>query len=913
MIRTEDVCRFGPFLARRGQRELLLEGKPIRLGARAFEVLMALVERAGEVVSKDELIARVWPTTHVDEANIRVHIGALRKLLGDGQKGARYIATIPGEGYSFVAAVTTETLDSATLPARSDARETPQALAVPRQLTRMIGRAAIASRLAEQLPVRRLVTIVGPGGIGKTTLAVAIASDRARQYDHGVVFVDLATHTSDPASALASLLGTSSSSGDVDGLAGFLAERRMLIVLDNCEHVVEATAALAESLVRGAPGVEVLATSREPLRAEGEFVHRLASLDTPPRSEAMTADNALDFSAVQLFVERAMDSSDGYQFTDEDAPIVSELCRRLDGIPLAIELAAARIEVFGARGLAERLDDRLSLLTKGRRTALPRHQTLRATVDWSYETLSARDRTVLRWLATFRSPFTLQAAIAVASGDQVDAAGAIESLTELATKSLVSVDATEQEIRYRLLEMTRAYAWEKLVESGESAIACRRHAEYHRDLFANAERDWAAPSRADWLLLYGRRVDDVFAALDWAFAPGGDVMLGAELMVGAGCLGPQLSLHDAFRLRLQRALDYTATIELPQPMRDRFDMICRFEAAIFNTDDDPRFRPLTAYLDIAKPGDDGLDEFVIESIWARLFSRADYKTALVWADRLEEIKQREGLEGNVHVNRLMALTHHYLGDQAKASTFANRPVVAFAKLHPWHIDIRVSRPIILGRISWLQGFPDQAAELAREAFEQAMSLEHAASICYAAAFAACPIALWNGDTVAAQSYLSVLMTQSRTSRYWSMWSACFAAALAGARTEPSVQLTAKHFDMLGTLGVVSDVALARVERGEVGWCAAEVLRASGEAALRRHGPSPEVEALFLRSLSVAREQRVRAWELRAATSLAALWARGPQRRKAATLLRGMLDRYTQGFATRDVSAAGSLLEQLESS
>ena len=406
---------FGPFHLLPARRLLLQAGRPVRLGSRALEILIALIERPGELVSKSELMARVWPDTFVEDGNLKVQVAGLRRALGDSGGSNRYLATIPGRGYRFVAPVTR--IEEASLSAlRATAEAAPD---LPAPMTPMIDRADSVAALTAHLPHQRFITIAGPGGIGKTTVALAVARRLAGSYEHGVRFVDLAPLL-DPGlvpGALAAALGLETRSGNpIDDAIAALRGRQMLLVLDNCEHVIEAAAALAVEVLHHAPGVQILATSREPLRAEGEHVHRLPPLACPPASARLTAAQALGFPAVQLFVERAAASSGAFRFGDEEALLVADICRRLDGVPLAIELAAARIDAFGVRGLAARLRDPLQLLTGGRRPALPRHQTLRATFDWGHELLSEPERTVLRRLAIFAGGFTLEAASAVAAG-----------------------------------------------------------------------------------------------------------------------------------------------------------------------------------------------------------------------------------------------------------------------------------------------------------------------------------------------------------------------------------------------------------------------------------------------------------------------------------------------------------------
>jgi predicted ATPase/DNA-binding winged helix-turn-helix (wHTH) protein len=459
---TEPCFSFGPFRFFPA-RQLLLEGEtPVRLGSRALEILAGLVERPGELVSKDELVARVWPNTIVEEGNLRVNVAALRRALGGGRPGRRYIATVSGRGYCFVAPV--ELSEPGSSPAlRSTAPGHSHNL--PVSLTRTIGRADAIDALLEQLPRHRLIAVVGPAGIGKTTVAVAAAETLVTAYEHAVRFVDLAP-LGDPQfvpSAVASALGLAIHSDDVvAGLIAYLQDKQMLVVLDNCEHVIEATAFLAERILSSAPDVQILATSRERLRVKGEQVHRLSPLASAPVSSGLTAVQALTFPAIQLFVERAAESLEGFELSDADAPIVAEICRKLEGIALAIELAASRIDAFGVRELSTLLEDRFRLLRQGRRTALPRHRTLAAALDWSYEILPECERTILRRLGVFAGPFTLESASAVAADSYTTAAEVVERVANLVAKSLVSADVSGAVAHYRLLDTTRAYALGKL-------------------------------------------------------------------------------------------------------------------------------------------------------------------------------------------------------------------------------------------------------------------------------------------------------------------------------------------------------------------------------------------------------------------------------------------------------------------
>jgi predicted ATPase/DNA-binding winged helix-turn-helix (wHTH) protein len=474
---TEPEAAFGPFRLLSAQR-LLLEGdEPVRLGSRALEILIALVERSGELVSKDELVARVWPNIFVEESNLKVQVAGLRRALGDRRGSNRYLVTIPGRGYRFVAPV--RVLEGPGAAAPRNAAGPGHHL--PARVTRMIDRRGTLKALAAQLPHHRLITIVGPGGIGKTTVALAVAEGLIEACRDGIRFVDLAPIVDPlqvPQSCAAALGLEIGSENPIPGLVAALRDKQMLLVLDNCEHVIETAAALAIRILRHAPDVQILATSREPLRAEGEYVHRLAPLQVPRTLAGLTAAKALGFPAVQLFVERAAAALGAFELDDSNAPIVADICRKLDGLPLAIELAAGRIDAFGLRGLAMRLDDPFRLLTGGRRSALPRHSSLRAALAWGHDLLPERERVVLRRLAIFARGFTLEAASAVAAGAGIAAAEVVECVANLVTKSLIVADVGGPVPCYHLLETTRAYALQKLTKSGEFEQVERRYAEH---------------------------------------------------------------------------------------------------------------------------------------------------------------------------------------------------------------------------------------------------------------------------------------------------------------------------------------------------------------------------------------------------------------------------------------------------
>jgi predicted ATPase len=552
---SERVLAFGQFRLFPDRQELLSGERLVPLGTPAFRILVALAERPGELLGKDELMARVWPGSLVDEANLRVQVATLRKALGDDSGEPAFIRSVIGRGYCFVAAV--ERIDG-----RPRAVPTVEAVCPPRlppRPARLIGRDETIAALAGQLQQHRLVTIVGPGGIGKTTVGLAVANAVAEGYPGGVSFVDLAP--AGDASLLVPLLASAIGlpmQGEpllVEVIA-FLRGRTALLVLDNCEQLVEPVAALAEGILTGAAAVHLIVTSREPLRVRGERVHRLESLRSPPSAEGLSLSEVLQYSAVRLFVERAKASWDTFAPTDADVPLLATICRRLDGIPLALELAAGRIDSLGLRTMAEHLNGRYSLIMRGRRTAMPRHQTLRAMLDSSYDALPEHERVLMRRLGVFNTAITLEALQALADGMQLSPSEVTEVVSSLVSKSLLGSDVGGSVTRYRLLETTRIYALEKLREAGEDAAAHRLHADFVlRALRALASAD-TDRATTEVLPTAEQLQMELRAALDWALSCG-ETTLAAQLTAAAGSLQTLRSPHEMVRpsVRPARGLD----------------------------------------------------------------------------------------------------------------------------------------------------------------------------------------------------------------------------------------------------------------------------------------------------------------------------------------------------------------------
>src|SRR5712671_3252820 len=487
--------RFGPFELSIGERVLRRDGQVLPLGDRALDILTYLADRPGEVIAKQELIDHVWPDVTVEEGSLRVHVAAIRKALGDGQLGNRYIANVKARGYLFVGTVIPLTggTESRNAKFRHQGR-------LPVRPLMMIGRETVIGEVSDKLRDERFVTLLGPGGIGKTTIALAVGRAAAEELGGNVYFADLESLTDSRhvAAAVATSLGLALKSKDPGlELVDHVRSRKLLIILDSCEHVIEAVASLAEQLYQQTEEIHVLTTSRESLKVEGEHCYRVPPLDCPPDGSEQTANAVLRYPSVQLFVQRVAARAGSFALTDEEASFVAEMCRKLDGIPLAIELAAGQVAALGLKNTVARLVSRLELLKLSHRTAVPRHRTIKATLDWSYNLLSDAERIVLRRIAPFAGHFTREGARYVAGELDVGAGELFEAIAGLVEKSLIATRIDETQAQYRLLDTTRAYALEKLEEHAEVDVVFRRHAEYVAGYLESQRAALLAPSKAE--------------------------------------------------------------------------------------------------------------------------------------------------------------------------------------------------------------------------------------------------------------------------------------------------------------------------------------------------------------------------------------------------------------------------------
>jgi len=729
-------------------------------------------------------------------------------------------------------------------------------------------------------------------------------------------------------------------------LAAWSRDKHMLIVLDCCEHVADAAAALVEAVLRAASRVCILATSREPLRAEGEWLLRLPSLRVPAGPAPLSAVEALGYSAVQLFNERAAAAIDGFVLSDADVPNVLEICRGLDGMPLALELAAVQVDALGIQRLAQGLTDRFDLLTRGRRTALPRQQTLRATMDWSYDLLPKVEKVVLRRLAVFRGDFTMEAARSVVGDEHIRGFEVIDIIANLSHKSLVATDIASDITYHYMLDTTRTYAIEKLNASGETTAISRRHADYYSNLLAGARND----TTTDEFAGCAREIDNIRAALTWAFSPAGDLSAGVRLAAESAPVWLGLSLLAECLSWTRKALEGLGA----QDNGTRWEMVlqCAFGYSLMFTEG--LSNTARAALHRASELAESLEDVdyqlrALAGLASCCHRLEDFQGALDLGRRAETIANRSGDPAVLATaDWILGTSLFFLGEYREASTYAQRtcqlttaPAVRRAHIARLGRDSFVSAGCTMAQAYWAQGLLDQSAQLARDLLAETQRRDHPLSLCLALTWCGCQIPLWLGDLETAGRSIAQLKDHAEQysfSGYYAYASgfegqlvakrgdlalaerqlrSCLESLRQGRSETLYTAFLTDLAEVLAKAGRVDESLLAaaealqRTERHDAFWWMPEALRVKGEI-LAQSKPSDleSIEDCFIRSLACARRQGALSWELRGATGLARLWKQRGRPADAEALLRPIYARFAEGFGSADLRAARMLLEAL---
>jgi predicted ATPase/DNA-binding winged helix-turn-helix (wHTH) protein len=936
------VIAFGPYRLFPSLRRLESAGRAIELGSRAFDILCVLLEHAGEIVTNRELMARVWGKVLVGEGSLRFHINALRNALAQDNSGAEYVKNVARRGYYFVAPVQRAAVEprASTDPSRVELGK------LPRRPGKIVGRTTEIHDLVGLLGETRLVTIVGSGGVGKSTVAVEVAYLLHRQFDL-VRFVDLETieDASLVASAVASALGLIvASANPVSSLIAYLREKRALLIFDSCERVLEGAAMLAEQILDGSVGSSILATSQEALRAEGERAYLLNPLAAPAEETQLTPEDASRYPAIELFVSRARETVTQFQLTASNVAAIGAICHRVDGIPLAIELAAGRAGTLALPSILRLLNSQFFLTWPGRRTAAQRHRTLGAAIAWTVELLDERERVLLRRLAIFSGPFTLEAAQQVTSGITLPGSAIAEALSNLVAKSLVSSSSLDQitepgrldqSTHFWLLGGTRAFARQRMEDGGEADDVARRHAIY---LCEFLERTYAGSTEfahAEAWRSHAAYLTNVRAALDWAHRRREETQLLSRLAAAAGPFLLDLSL-------LSECVHWASIglVALGSGRGSHLELELQASlglALLFSRGSVEESRvALTRGLELANELRDHHNQMrMLGALNSYLPGPGDLHRALPLAQQAKEFAASlDDPAFSALADWLLGATSDLVGDHATARRLGERawsgpPLTSLVKRVRFGFDDHRIRALCgWARSLWLLGLADEARSaiprVVREAERSGHPIPLARALCMLT-----HVWLWTGDWDAADEYSRRLIAHAqehslrgahatgrglqgqvsleRGEAHAALHALLEATEFAALRAHFSEPL-ARAYAQLGRIDeafVAIDRALEANEGTEGSSSSAEFLRVKGSLLVEHvECRRTEAQALLRQSLERARRHGALAWELRATMSLVRC-ARSSQSTLA--LLQGCYSKFSQGFGTRDLILARQLL------
>jgi len=950
-IETETLV-FGPFRLTPSKRLLTKDGQPIDIGGRALGILSALMEHPGCVLSKRELMKRVWPDSVVEEGCIRFQMACLRKLLGDGENGARYIATQVGVGYAFVAPIERlsreDEISSPAAPVATVSRRHihPTGGLPPR--SHLIGRLRDAQFIIDRLAKAKLFSIVGTGGVGKTSLAVDIGHQTLGRQFENVRFVDLAQIESPTLVpyAIAGALGIAIQTDDpVYVLIAHMRSKNLLLIIDNCEHVIGAVSDIAERINDNARGITILATSREPLRVRGECIHWLNPLDFPISSAGLSVDELLEFPSVALFIERASAANAALALQTDDMHIIANMCRRLEGMALPIELAAVRAATHGLAATNAHLGECFSLGWSGLRTATPRQQTLRATLDWSFDLLTPAEQLTFARLSVFVGSFSLDAASHIVADATIDAMTALATLDNLVAKGLVVLDYSEGMGTHRLLEMTRAYAKEKLLILGDTefqSVAFRHSAFYLRLLAHIGPSPEEVFENASNL---ANQLGSVRSALEWSFGSRGI----SDIAILLASTSAQVLLHfslmvecrtwceRAIQMLDQKYSDSATELELQASLG---------LALMFTRGNNPSAESaLRRALDIAVQKGDYWNQLRILGRLQIFYERiGDFETSLRWANQAvlvgATIRQPEAI---AVAASLVGISQHLLGNQTLARMELEKSLINSlpserSRTIYYGFDHRNRSCIALARNLWLLGYPDQARQRVTQAISEAAELNHPVTHCIALIWAL-SVYVWTGEISEATTTLESFerLAEANALKPYIAASIGFRGVIAlrngdfdhGVRriTDSLAQLKGMRYELLTTSFHISlseglmlsrryadamsmvNLAIEFCQQNGDRFALPELFRINANILNLMVGSDPtEVEALLQQSFALSRCQGARSWELRTSMDLAELWLQQGKANDAHNLIREQVRSACEGFDTMDIKRLNLLFE-----
>ena len=931
---------FGPFRLIPGQHVLLRDNRPVKLGGRALDILHLLVMRAGQEVSKNALIESAWPNVFVDEHNLKVHISSLRRALEDTLPQATYIATVVGRGYQFVGRVQTESIEVEGF----SVDEQPIVSSLPAPST-LVGRQRDVEGVARALNFTNLVTLVGPGGVGKTSLAIAVAHTIHDEFPDGVRFVDFSAtdHPSLVPHLVATALGVRGDPADlISAVVEHLRDRRILLVLDNCEHLLHAVAAVAARFVEAKISSCLLATSREPLGVSSENVQRVEPLAFPPRAEVRSLSEALAYPSIALFALRALETAD-YRLADEDTYAVASLCEALDGLPLAIEIAAAKLDQFSPAELHSSVGRRLSELRNECEGAHSRHRTIWATLDWSYQLLSTQESTIFRLMSVFAGSFEWTDVVCMARLMQYDPYQTTMALGGLLSKSLLSAEIDGEQLRYRLLESTRSYAAERLLQDPLAQDVQREHAQLLLSVFEKSEAEWARVDCRVWRERYEARSGDLRKALDWCFSNGGDASLGVDLAISAIRLWNEQSSVFEQLFQIDRAISHCASImDVPRRMAvlTSSRAWCMTFAGQLLAETEDAWNTALGFAE--RSGDVGqrLSNMCGQAYF--LIAQGRHEHAVSLADGVIRLASQVGDRVSRFDGEMLgALAELHLGKLVETRVKVEQLAKELAHdMPPSRIErfqsqryFNIHRP--LASTTWLTGQPERALAMVEELVQTAGQTGQCISQTIILAAVALPLAHWSGAADALDRYITILQgnLKRESTALYAPVHRFYASASRHARGDLNAiedmraavdELIRNRFlvRVPGYLGILAETLLERGRSADADetieaalrlqlqtkeiWCLPELLRVKAQIMAAR-GEADPARAMLATARENALKIGARSLELRIVNDMAQMAIAEGNNEEAVELLLPVYESFGDGTATEDLKRSACLL------
>jgi predicted ATPase/DNA-binding winged helix-turn-helix (wHTH) protein len=925
--------KFGDVTVDPAAKRLAKNGKPIPIGGRAFDLLLCLLDDPGAIVSREQIAQKVWPGLFVSDGNLRVQISLLRKILDDGA-----IVNAAGRGYSLAAEVESIDLSAAGAHDRLGGEHHVEAIS-------LVGRSVEIASVGELVVANRLVTVVGPGGVGKSSLAEAVSRTFKT---HAITRVDLspASDGHSIVTALVRALGSGlKSSVLIAGMdVSYDDETDRLLIFDSCEHLPDVTEIISE-LLHQTQRLRILCTSREPVRCSGEQLFRLSALPIPPKDVASVSE-AFAYAAVELLVTRGKAVLPEFEITDANLETVVDLSRRLDGIPLAVELAVGRLSSLGLELLAGRLSGYQGLVVGQNRSGAPRHRTLAATLEWSYGLLDDEEQRALRGLSAFAGEFAMDAAEFVLSDPSKSGAEPVDLMISLIEKSLITVDLTGKLPRYRLLDTTRAFARDRLMKAPvEARRVLERHATYVADMLKMAQDEWHSMSEDRWLEEYSVHLDDIRAALDWSFSAHGDPSLGLSVTASAPTLWFRMSLVKEAKRRFEQALERLEKHPSGDAPRD-FEVYAAMGATLNYTigpGEEAAKSWEKAHAIAEELDSDKLRLRALWGIWLNKFSGMHLRESLDWSGRLTQLALRSGGPADlITSHRINAITLTFMGRMDEAhrhlEAIAAKGDPGKSALVRIHLDHTLTTDSYRSAVLWFRGHQDRSVQLSRETVERASKSKHSMSLALTLVDGGCIVAYLGGENDLLAGYIDRLQKVSRQQAFgpWDGWCRCYEGCLLlmqGRHPEAINALqdglwrVAKTRWMIRKCMFVSALAECFVAVGEPGmalqtieeglenvnatgelWAYPEMLRVKALALRMRDATSDEAEKLLREAIAFSVKNGLLSWELRCSIDLVEILTRGGNGELGSRILTNVMTRFPEGYSRPDWRRANAILE-----